>query len=111
MATKQDKEIISKMDAALQIYLAHRYPIEYKHEDNGPYGFSMLFITSPITGKLLLTKMSMAGTSTMLYRMDHEGMQTPEDIVLEFQEEFRDMYEQTARCYAEQGNQSTVVEV
>ena len=111
MATKQDKEIIRKMAAALQIYLDHRYPIEYEHETRGLYGFSMLIVTSPITGKLLLTKMNMEGTSSTLYRMDHEGMQTPEDIVLEFQDEFRDMYEQTARCYAEQGNQGSVMEV
>lgn len=111
MATEQDKQIIGKMAAVLQLYLDNCYPIEYKHEDNGPYGFSMITVESPITGKLLLTKMSMAGTSTMLYRMDHEGMQTPEDIVLEFQEEFRDMYEQAARCYAEQGNQGNVIEV
>ena len=111
MATEQDKEIIRKMAGALQLYLDRRYPIEYEHETRGPYGFSMLIVTSPITGRLLLTKMSMVGTASTLYRMDHEGMQTPEDIVLEFQKEFRNMYEQTARCFAEQGNQSTAMEV
>lgn len=104
MATEQDKEIIRKMAGALQLYLDHRYPIEYEHETRGPYGFSMLIVTSPITGRLMLTKMSMVGTASTLYRMDHEGMQTPEDIVLAFQEEFRSMYEETARCFAEQGN-------
>lgn len=109
MATEQDKQIIRKMDAALQIYLSHSYPIEYKHETREQYGFSMFIVTSPITGKLLLTKMSKAGTPTTLYRMDHEGMQTPEDIVLEFQKEFRDMYEQTAQCYAEHINQGSPI--
>ena len=111
MATELDKKIIRKMTASLQLYLVHNYPIEYKHEDNGPYDFSMFTVASPRTGKLLLTKMSMAGTPTNLYRMDHECMQTPEDIVLAFQDEFRDLYEQTARCYAEQGNQGSVIEV
>lgn len=109
MATEQDKQIIRKMDGALKIYLSHHYPIEYRDETLGPYGFSMLCITSPITGRLLLTKMTMDGTASTLYRMDHEGMQTPEDIVLAFQKEFRDMYEQTARCYAEQGNQDSTI--
>ena len=111
MATELDKEIIRKMESSLNLYLIHSYPIEYKHEDNGPYDFSMLTVESPHTGKLLLTKMSMAGTNTKLYRMDHECMQTPEDIVLAFQDEFRAMYEQTARCYAEQCNQDSVIEV
>ena len=111
MATELDKKIIRKMESSLQLYLIHSYPIEYMHEDNGPYDFSMFTVESPHTGKLLLTKMSMAGTSTKLYRMDHECMQTPEDIVLAFQDEFRDMYEQTARCYAEQGNRGSVIEV
>ena len=111
MATEQDKQIIRKMESSLQLYLTHNYPIEYRHEDKGPYDFSMLIVESPHTGKLLLTKMSMAGTSTKLYRMDHECMQTPEDIVLAFQDEFRDMYEDTARCYAEQGNQGSIIEV
>jgi hypothetical protein len=110
MATEQDKEIIRKMAASLQLYLDHRYPIEYEHETRGPYGFSMLIVTSPITGRLMLTKMNMVGTASTLYRMDHESMQTPEDIVLEFQKEFRNMYEETARCFAEQGNQSTAME-
>ena len=105
MATEQDKEIIRKMAGALQLYLSHSYPIEYEHETRGPYGFSMLIITSPITGRMLLTKMDVAGTSNALYCMDHEGMPTPEDIVLAFQKEFRNMYEETARCFAEQGNQ------
>ena len=102
MATEQDKEIIRKMAGALQLYLNHHYPIEYKHELYDRYDISMLCITSPITGRLLLTKMGMPNTTTTLYRMDHEGMQTPEDIVLAFQKEFRDMYEETARCFAEQ---------
>lgn len=102
MATEQDKEIIRKMTASLQLCLDRRYPIEYERETRGPYGFSMLIITSPLTGRMLLTKMDTAGTTTALYRMDHESMQTPEDIVLDFQKEFRDMYEQTARCFAEQ---------
>ena len=105
MATEQDKEIIRKMAGALQLYLDHRYPIEYKHELYDRYDISMLCITSPITGRLLLTKMGMPNTTTTLYRMDHEGMQTPEDIVIAFQKEFRNMYEQTARYFAEQGNQ------
>ena len=105
MATEQDKEIIRKMAGALQLYLDHRYPIEYKHELYDRYDISMLCITSPITGRLLLTKMGMPNTTTTLYRMDHEGMQTPEDIVLAFQKEFRYMYEETARYFAEQGNQ------
>lgn len=111
MATEQDKKIIRSMSGALQLYLDHRYPIEYEHETRGPFGFSMLIITSPITGRLLLTKMGKADSQATLYRMDHEGMQTPEDIVLAFQEEFRSMYEETARCFAEQGNQSTAMEV
>ena len=111
MATELDKKIIRKMESSLQLYLIHSYPIEYMHEDNGPYDFSMFTVESPHTGKLLLTKMSMAGTSTKLYRMDHECMQTPEDIVLAFQDEFRGMYEQTARCYAERINQGRVIEV
>ena len=111
MDTELDKKIISKMESSLQLYLRHSYPIEYKHEDNGPYDFSMLIVESPYTGKLLLTKMSMAGTPTKLYRMDHECMQSPEDIVLEFQKEFREMYEDTARCYAERINQGSVIEV
>lgn len=105
MATEQDKEIIRKMAGALQLYLDHRYPIEYKHELYDRYDISMLCITSPITGRLLLTKMGMPNTTTVLYCMDHEGMPTPEDIVLAFQKEFRNMYEETARCFAEQGNQ------
>ena len=111
MTTAQDKEIIRKMAASLQLYLDHRYPIEYKHEINGRYSFSMMVITSPITGRMLLTKMGMPSTTTVLYRMDHEGMQTPEDIVLGFQKEFRNMYEQTARYFAEQGNQSIATKV
>jgi hypothetical protein len=62
----------------------------------------MMVITSPITGRILITKMGMPNTTTVLYRMDHEYMQTPEDTVLAFQKEFRNMYEQTARCFAEQ---------
>lgn len=104
MATEQDKEIIRKMAGALQLYLDRRYPIEYREETHDRYSFSMLCITSPITGRLLLTKMGMPNTTTTLYRMDHEGMQTPEDIVLAFQKEFRNMYEETARYFAEQGN-------
>lgn len=111
MATEQDKQIIRKMAGALQIYLEHRYPIEYRHERHGQYNFSMMTVTSPITGRLLLTKMDVPNSTTALYRMDHEGMQTPEDIVMEFQDAFRCMYEQTARCFAEQGNQSTSMEV
>nr|DAJ46021.1 MAG TPA: hypothetical protein [Caudoviricetes sp.] len=102
MATEQDKEIIRKMAASLQLYLDHRYPIEYREETHARYSFSMMVITSPITGRMLLTKMGMPNTTTVLYRMDHEGMQTPEDIVLAFQKEFRNMYEQTARYFAEQ---------
>ena len=111
MATELDKKIIRKMESSLQLYLIHSYPIEYKHEDNGPYDFSMFTVASPHTGKLLLTKMSKAGTSTTLYRMDHEYMQSPEDIVMEFQDNFREMYEDTARCYAERINQGGVIEV
>lgn len=111
MVTELGKETIRIMAASLQFYLDHRYPIEYEHETRGPYGFSMLCITSPITGRLLLTKMGKADSQATLYRMDHEGMQTPEDLVLAFQKEFRDMYEETARCFAEQGNQSTAMEV
>lgn len=111
MATELDKRIISKMESSLQLYLIHSYPIEYKHEDHDDYSFSMFTVASPHTGKLLLTKMSKAGTSTTLYRMDHECMQSPEDIVLEFQDEFRHMYEDTARCYAERCNQGSVIEV
>ena len=111
MATELDKKIIRKMESSLQLYLIHSYPIEYRHEDYDEYSFSMLAVASPYTGKLLLTKMSKAGTSTKLYRMDHECMQTPEDIVMEFQDEFRHMYEETARCYAEQGNRDSVIEV
>ena len=111
MATEQDKEIIRSMAGALQLYLMRNYPIEYMHEDHEEYSFSMMAIASPITGRLLLTKMGIPNTTTMLYRMDHEDMQTPEDIVLAFQEEFRNMYEETARCFAEQGNQSTAMEV
>lgn len=106
MATEQDKEIIRRMAGALQLYLSRSYPIEYKHEIHGQYSFSMMIITSPITGRMLLTKMSMLNTTTTLYRMDHEGMQTPEDIVLAFQKEFRNMYEQTARSFAEHGSYS-----
>lgn len=109
MATELDKRIIRKMEASLQIYLSHSYPIEYRHEDHEDYSFSMFTVASPLTGKLLLTKMSKAGTSTTLYRMDHECMQSPEDIVLEFQKEFRDMYEETARCYAERINQDSTL--
>ena len=111
MATELDKQIIRKMESSLQLYLIHSYPIEYKHEDYDEYSFSMMSVASPHTGKLLLTKMSKADSKATLYRMDHEYMQTPEDIVLAFQKEFRDMYEQTARCYAEQGNQGSVIEV
>ena len=111
MATELDKKIIRKMESSLQLYLIHSYPIEYMHEDHDEYSFSMFTVASPHTGKLLLTKMSKAGTSTALYRMDHECMQSPEDIVLEFQKEFREMYEDTARCYAEQCNQGRVIEV
>lgn len=109
MATEQDKEIIRKMAGALQLYLIHSYPIEYQEETIAQYHVSMLCITSPIAGQLLLTKMCIPGTTTVLYRMDHEGMMTPEDIVIAFQEEFRNMYEETARCYAEQGNQDSNV--
>lgn len=111
MATEQDKEIIRSMAGALQLYLMRNYPIEYMHEDHEECSFSMMAIASPITGRLLLTKMGKADSQATLYRMDHEGMQTPEDIVLAFQEEFRNMYEETARCFAEQGNQSTAMEV
>ena len=111
MATELDKKIIRKMESSLQLYLIHSYPIEYRHEDHDDYSFSMFPVASPHTGKLLLTKMSKAGTSTTLYRMDHECMQTPEDIVMEFQKEFRDLYEQTAQCYAEHGNRGSVIEV
>ena len=111
MATELDKKIIRKMESSLQLYLIHSYPIEYRHEDHDEYSFSMLAVASPYTGKLLLTKMSKNGTPTTLYRMDHECMQTPEDIVMEFQDEFRHMYEDTARCYAEQGNQGSIIEV
>lgn len=111
MATELDKKIIRKMEASLQLYLIHNYPIEYRHEDHEDYSFSMFTVASPYTGKLLLTKMSKAGTNTTLYRMDHECMQSPEDIVMEFQDEFRNMYEDTARCYAEQGNQGSIIEV
>lgn len=111
MATELDKQIIRKMTASLQLYLMHNYPIEYRHEDHEEYSFSMMAVASPYTGKLLLTKMSKADSPTTLYRMDHECMQTPEDIVLEFQKEFRDLYEQTARCYAEHINQDRVIEV
>lgn len=111
MATELDKKIIRKMTASMQLYLMHNYPIEYRHEDHEEYSFSMFTVASPHTGKLLLTKMSKAGTNTTLYRMDHECMQTPEDIVLAFQKEFRDLYEETALCYAEQGNQGSVIEV
>ena len=111
MATELDKRIIRKMESSLQLYLIHSYPIEYRHEDHDEYSFSMFTVASPHTGKLLLTKMSKVGTSTKLYRMDHECMQTPEDIVLAFQDEFRGMYEDTARCYAEQCNQGKVIEV
>ena len=111
MATELDKKIIRKMESSLQLYLIHSYPIEYRHEDHDDYSFSMFTVASPYTGKLLLTKMSKAGTSTTLYRMDHECMQTPEDIVMEFQKEFRDLYEQTAQCYAEHGNRGSVIEV
>lgn len=109
MATELDKKIIRKMTASLQLYLIHNYPIEYRHEDHEEYSFSMMAVASPYTGKLLLTKMSKAGTNTTLYRMDHECMQTPEDIVMEFQKEFRDLYEQTARCYAEHINQDSTI--
>lgn len=109
MATEQDKEIIRRMDAALQLYLDHRYPIEYREETHGRYSFSMMVITSPITGRMLLTKMGMPSTTTVLYHVDHEGMQTPEDIVLAFQKEFRNMYEQTAHYFAEQGNQDSTI--
>lgn len=111
MATEQDKEIVRKMAASLQLYLEHHYPIEYRREIHNKYDFSMMVITSPRTGRLLLTKMGMPSTTTVLYRMDHEAMQTPEDIVLGFQKEFRNMYEQTARYFAEQGNQSIATEV
>lgn len=111
MATELDKKIIRKMSASLQLYLIHSYPIEYRHEDHDDYSFSMFAVASPHTGKLLLTKMCKAGTDTTLYRMDHECMQSPEDIVMEFQKEFRNMYEDTARCYAEQCNQGRVIEV
>ena len=111
MATELDKRIIRKMESSLQLYLIHSYPIEYRHEDHDEYSFSMMSVASPLTGKLLLTKMSKAGTSTTLYRMDHECMQTPEDIVLAFQKEFRDMYEETARCFVEQGNRGSAIEV
>ena len=111
MATELDNKIIRKMESSLQLYLMHSYPIEYRHEDNDEYSFSMFTVASPHTGKLLLTKMSKAGTSTTLYRMDPECMQSPEDIVLEFQDKFRGMYEQTARCYAERINQGRVIEV
>lgn len=111
MATELDKRIVSKMESSLQLYLIHNYPIEYRHEDYDEYSFSMFTVASPYTGKLLLTKMSKAGTSTTLYRMDHECVQSPEDIVLEFQDEFRNMYEDTARCYAERINQGGIVEV
>lgn len=111
MATELDRKIIRKMSASLQLYLLHSYPIEYRHEDHDEYSFSMFTVASPHTGKLLLTKMSKAGTSTTLYRMDHEFMQTPEDIVLIFQDEFRAMYKDTARCYAGQCNQGGVIEV
>ena len=111
MATELDKKIIRKMEASLQLYLKHSYPIDYRHEDHEDYSFSMFVVASPYTGKLLLTKMSKADSPTTLYRMDHECMQSPEDIVMEFQDEFRDMYEQTARCYAEQGNRGSVIEV
>ena len=111
MATELDKKIIRKMESSLHLYLIHSYPIEYMHEDNDEYSFSMFTVASPYTGKLLLTKMSKAGTRTTLYRMDHECMQSPEDIVLEFQDEFRGMYEETARCYAERINQGRVIEV
>lgn len=111
MATELDKKIIRKMESSLQLYLIHSYPIEYRHEDHDEYSFSMFTVASPHTGKLLLTKMSKAGTSTTLYRMDHEYMQSPEDIVMEFQDNFREMYEDTARCYAERINQGGVIEV
>ena len=111
MATELDKKIIRKMESSLQLYLIHSYPIEYRHEDHDDYSFSMFTVASPHTGKLLLTKMSKAGTSTTLYRMDHECMQSPEDIVMEFQDEFRYMYEQTAQCYAERINQGSIIEV
>ena len=111
MSTELDKRIISKMESSLNLYLIHSYPIEYRHEDHDEYSFSMFTVASPHTGKLLLTKMSKAGTSTTLYRMDHECMQSPEDIVLEFQDEFRHMYEETARCYAERCNQGSIIEV
>lgn len=109
MTTELDKKIIRKMEASLQLYLIHSYPIEYKHEDHEDYSFSMFTVASPHTGKLLLTKMSKAGTSTTLYRMDHECMQSPEDIVMEFQDKFRYMYEETARCYAERINQDSTL--
>lgn len=111
MATELDKKIIRKMESSLQLYLIHSYPIEYRHEDHDEYSFSMFTVASPHTGKLLLTKMSKAGSPTTLYRMDHECMQSPEDIVMEFQDEFRYMYEQTAQCYAERINQGSVIEV
>ncbi len=92
MSKEQDDRIIGTMHATLHAYTEHGYPVEYGHKDKGPYSFAVLTISSPLTGKLLLTKMSMAGTSTSLYRMDHEDMVTPEDLILNYQEDFSAMY-------------------
>ena len=111
MVTEQDKRIIRTMASTLQVYLEHNYPIEYRHENHGKYSFSMLILTSPRAGQIMLTKMTTDNGFTALYRMDHAHMATPEDIVANFQEQFRNMYISAAIQLAKHGSQDNIAEV
>lgn len=109
MSKEQDDRIIGIMHASLRCYTEHGYPVE-KQDDSNEDGLTVRVyaITSPLTGTLYVSRLS-DGKGNCLYRMDHEAMMTPSDLVRNYQDDFADMYRLAMTYYLTQSTASAMV--
>lgn len=109
MSKEQDDRIIGTMHASLRCYTEHGYPVEMRDDEDGNGNTVRLYvITSPLTGTLYVSRLS-DRKGNCLYRMDHEAMMTPSDLVRNYQDDFADMYRLAMAYYLTQSTASAMV--
>lgn len=102
MSKEQDDRIIGTMHASLRAYTEHDYPVTCQEEENDGLMVRMYAITSPLTGTLYVSRLS-DHSGNHIFRMDHEEMMTPTDLIRNYQEDFESMYGLAATYYIRHG--------
>lgn len=101
MSKEQDDRTIGIMMARLRKYGEHCYPITFQEDQDGDLTLRVYAIKSPLTGALYVSRLS-DGKGNNIYRMDHDSMQTPHDLVKNYQGDFATMYTYAAALYTMQ---------